>query len=143
MSWDGKAFSSLLGEVNMLRGKLMGVISMFGFQEQDDSMLDAMSQEIVHSAKIEGQILDHDSVRSSVARQLGLAYDGLPVPDHYTEGIVQVMIDATQHYDMPLDAERLFNWHAALFPMGRSGVYKITVAHGEAKAGPCRWYPVP
>lgn len=53
------------------------------------------------------------------------------------------MIDATQHYDMPLDAERLFNWHAALFPMGRSGVYKITVAHGEAKAGPCRWYPVP
>ena len=86
MSWDGKAFSSLLAEVNMLRGKLMGVISMFGFQEQDDSMLDAMSQEIVHSAKIEGQILDHDSIRSFVARQLGLAYDGLPVPDHYTGG---------------------------------------------------------
>lgn len=135
MSWDGKAFSSLLAEVNMLRGKLMGVISMFGFQEQDDSMLDAMSQEIVHSAKIEGQILDHDSVRSSVARQLGLAYDGLPVPDHYTEGIVQVMIDATQHYDMPLDAERLFNWHAALFPMGRSGMYKITVGAWRSEGG--------
>ena len=135
MSWDGKAFSSLLAEVNMLRGKLMGVISMFGFQEQDDSMLDAMSQEIVHSAKIEGHILDHDSVRSSVARQLGLAYDGLPVPDHYTEGIVQVMIDATQHYDMPLDAERLFNWHAALFPMGRSGMYKITVGAWRSEGG--------
>ena len=113
----------------------LGVISMFGFQEQDDSMLDAMSQEIVHSAKIEGQILDHDSIRSSVARQLGLAYDGLPVPDHYTEGIVQVMIDATQHYDMPLDAERLFNWHAALFPMGRSGMYKITVGAWRSEGG--------
>ena len=128
MTWAEEAFSGLLAEVNMLRGKLMGVISMFSFQEQNDTVLDAMSQEIVHSAKIEGQELDHDSVRSSVARQLGLSYGGLPVPDHFTEGVVQVMIDATQHYDRPLDAERLFNWHAALFPLGRSGIVPITVA---------------
>ena len=94
-----------------------------------------MSQEIVHSAKIEGQELDHDSVRSSVARQLGLSYGGLPVPDHFTEGVVQVMIDATQHYDRPLDAERLFNWHAALFPTGRSGMYKITVGAWRCEGG--------
>lgn len=135
MTWAEEAFSGLLAEVNMLRGKLMGVISMFGFQEQNDTVLDAMSQEIVHSAKIEGQELDHDSVRSSVARQLGLSYGGLPVPDHFTEGVVQVMIDATQHYDRPLDAERLFNWHAALFPTGRSGMYKITVGAWRCEGG--------
>lgn len=135
MTWAEEAFSGLLAEVNMLRGKLMGVISMFSFQEQNDTVLDAMSQEIVHSAKIEGQELDHDSVRSSVARQLGLSYGGLPVPDHFTEGVVQVMIDATQHYDMPLDAERLFNWHAALFPTGRSGMYRITVGAWRCEGG--------
>ena len=135
MTWAEEAFSGLLAEVNMLRGKLMGVISMFGFQEQNDTVLDAMSQEIVHSAKIEGQELDHDSVRSSVARQLGLSYGGLPVPDHFTEGVVQVMIDVTQHYDRPLDAERLFNWHAALFPTGRSGMYKITVGAWRCEGG--------
>ena len=135
MTWAEEAFSGLLAEVNMLRGKLMGVISMFSFQEQNDTVLDAMSQEIVHSAKIEGQELDHDSVRSSVARQLGLSYGGLPVPDHFTEGVVQVMIDATQHYDRPLDAERLFNWHAALFPTGRSGMYKITVGAWRCEGG--------
>lgn len=135
MTWAEEAFSGLLAEVNMLRGKLMGVISMFSFQEQNDTVLDAMSQEIVHSAKIEGQELDHDSVRSSVARQLGLSYGGLPVPDHFTEGVVQVMIDVTQHYDRPLDAERLFNWHAALFPTGRSGMYKITVGAWRCEGG--------
>lgn len=135
MTWAEEAFSGLLAEVNMLRGKLMGVISMFSFQEQNDTVLDAMSQEIVHSAKIEGQELDHDSVRSSVARQLGLSYGGLPVPDHFTEGVVQVMIDATQHYDRPLDAERLFNWHAALFPTGRSGMYRITVGAWRCEGG--------
>ena len=135
MTWAEEAFSGLLAEVNMLRGKLMGVISMFSFQEQNDTVLDAMSQEIVHSAKIEGQELDHDSVRSSVARQLGLSYGGLPVPDHFTEGVVQVMIDATQHYDRPLDAERLFNWQAALFPTGRSGMYKITVGAWRCEGG--------
>jgi Fic family protein len=135
MSWDGKLLSSLLAEVNMLRGKLMGVVSLFGFQEQNDAFVNAISEEIVHSAKIEGQELDHDSVRSSVARQLGLASAGLPVPDHYTEGVVQVMLDATQHYDMPLTAERLFNWHAALFPTGRSGMYKITVGAWRREGG--------
>lgn len=128
MTWNNAIFSSILAEVNMLRGKLLGRVSMFGFEEQNLSMLDSVTQEIVHSAKIEGEDLNRDSVRSSVARQLGLEYEGLPVPDHYTEGVVQVMMDAVQHYSMPLDAERLFSWHAALFPTGRSGIHKIAVA---------------
>ena len=86
-----------------------------------------MTLEIVHSAKIEGEELNRDSVRSSVAMQLGLKYEGLPIPDHYTERVVQVMMDAIKLYAIPLDDNRLFSWHAALFPTGRSGLYKITV----------------
>ncbi len=128
MTWNHAGFYNILAEVNMLRGKLLGRLSMFGFEEQNLSTLNTLTQEIVHSAKIEGEELNRDSVRSSVARQLGLEYEGLPVSDHYTEGIVQVMMDAVKHYAMPLNDERLFSWHAALFPTGRSGIHKIAVA---------------
>lgn len=128
MTWNSERLSQRLAEVNLLRGKLLGRIALFGFEDQNRSMLESMTQEIVHSAKIEGEELNRDSVRSSVAMQLGLPYEGLPTPDHYTEGVVQVMIDATKHYDTPVDAERLFAWHGALFPTGRSGLYPITVA---------------
>lgn len=126
--WRTEELGSLLAEVNRLRGELMGRVTLFGFEEQNLSMLDVLTQEIVHSAKIEGEDLKRDSVRSSVAIQLGLPSEGLPVPDHYTEGVVQVLMDAVQHYAAPVDAERLFAWHGALFPTGRSGLYKITVA---------------
>lgn len=128
MKWHSERLSQRLAEVNLLRGKLLGRIALFGFEEQNRSLLESITQEIVQSAKIEGEELNRDSVRSSVAMQLGLPYEGLPTPDHYTEGVVQVMIDATRHYDTPVDAERLFAWHGALFPTGRSGLYKITVA---------------
>lgn len=105
----------------------MGRLSMFGFKEQEDSVLDSITMEIVDSAGIEGETLNHDSVRSSVARHLGLEYAGMTVPDHYTDGVVEVMIDATSGYGEEVDSERLFAWHAALFPMGRSGMYKINV----------------
>lgn len=128
MTWSAERLSCILAEVNMLRGKLLGRVTMFGFEEKNLSILDSLTQEIVHSAKIEGEELNRDSVRSSVAMQLGLPFEGLPTTDHYTEGVVQVMIDAVQHYDIPIDASRLFSWHGALFPTGRSGLYKITVA---------------
>lgn len=128
MVWRDERFCGLLAEVNLLRGKLLGRVSMFGFEEQNLSMLDFLTQEIVHSAKIEGEDLNRDSVRSSVAMHLGLQYEGLPTPDHYTEGVVQVMMDAVLHHSASVDAERLFSWHGALFPTGRSGLYKITVA---------------
>ena len=127
MTWDNKSLCLLLSEVNELRGELLGKVSMFGFEEQNESMLNSLTQEILHSAKIEGEELNHDSIRSSLARQLGLPYEGLPEPDHYTEGVVQVMVDAISHYDEPFEGERFFAWHTALFPMGRSGMYRISV----------------
>ena len=90
-------------------------------------MLDSLTEEIIHSSEIEGENLNRVSVRSSVARQLGLEHDGLPKTDHYIEGVVQVMLDATQHFQDSLTQERLFGWHSALFPTGYSGMYKITV----------------
>lgn len=126
-TWDSTAFSQSLAMVNMLRGKLLGRISMFGLEAQSESVLNSVSEEIIHSAQIEGEILNCDSVRSSVAKQLGLKYEGLPTADHYVEGVVQVMVDAITQYAAPLSDQRLFAWHAALFPMGRSGLYKIDV----------------
>ena len=87
ITWQDSAFSSLLSEVNLLRGKLLGRLSLFGFKEQSDFMLNALTEETVHSSAIEGESLNSDSVRSSVAKQLGLEYEGLPKTDHYTEGV--------------------------------------------------------
>ena len=128
-TWNNGQIANLLAEVHQLLGRLSGIVSMFGFEQQTKTFLDAITQEIVHSAEIEGEMLNHDSVRSSIARQLGLPYAGLPRIDHYVEGVVQVMVDATQHAKEPLTDERLFGWHAALFPTGYSGTYKITVAN--------------
>lgn len=128
MYWDDSSLYNLLADVNMLRGQLLGRLQMFGMNEQNDSFVETLTQEIVHSSEIEGERLNRDSVRSSVARQLGLEYDGLPREDHYIEGVVQVMLDATHNYSELLTEERLFGWHAALFPTGHSGAYKIAVA---------------
>ena len=133
MEWKNEDFCTLLAEVHVLQGKLLGRISLFGLADQNESSLDSMTQEIVHSAQIEGEALNRDSIRSSIARQLGLPHEGLPTPDHYTEGVVQVMIDAVQHHDLTVNAERLFSWHAALFPTGRSGLYRISV--GQWRTG--------
>lgn len=109
MTWDSESLCGILAEVNMLRGKLLGRVAMFGFEDQSHSMLDSLTQEIVHSAKIEGEDLNRDSVRSSVAMQLGLPYEGLPYADHYTEGVVQVMVDAVKNVKRDLTDEK--NWY--------------------------------
>lgn len=127
-TWNNDVIATLLGETHQAVGRLSGVVSMFGLEQKTNTYLDAVTQEILNSAEIEGEVLNHDSVRSSVARQLGLPHAGLPRVDHYVEGVVQVMLNATQHADQPLTSERLFGWHAALFPTGYSGAYKITVA---------------
>ena len=127
MTVDMQALAGLVAETNLLRGQLMGRVSMFVFEEQSTSMLETMTSEIVHSSKIEGQTLSADSVRSSLATQLGLKYDGLPPTDHYIEGVVQVMLDATHNFSRPFSFERMFGWHHALFPNGYSGMYKINV----------------
>ena len=127
-TWNNEQIARLLGEVHQELGRLKGIVSMFGLEQKTNTCLDNMTQEIVNSAEIEGEVLNRDSVRSSVARQLGLPYAGLPRIDHYVEGVVQIMVDATQHAKESLTDERLFGWHAALFPTGYSGAYKITVA---------------
>ena len=127
-TWNDAKLSYKLGRVRNLQGKLVGKMSALGFDLKNSAMLDALTADITKSSEIEGEILNLDQVRSSVARHLGIDIEGLPEADRYVDGIVQVMIDATQNYMQPLTDERLFNWHAALFPTGRSGVYKITVA---------------
>lgn len=126
--WDDARLSYQLGRVRSLQGKLVGKMSALGFDLKNSAMLDALTADVTKSSEIEGEILDAGQVRSSVARHLGIETEGLPQADRYVDGVVQVMIDATQNYMQPLTAERLFDWHAALFPTGRSGAHRITVA---------------
>ena len=127
-TWDDTLLSYKLGRVRGLQGKLVGKMSALGFDLKNSAMLDTLTADITKSSEIEGEILNDDQVRSSVALHLGIKTEGLPEADRYVDGVVQLMMDATQNYMNPLTEERLFNWHAALFPTGRSGIYRITVA---------------
>jgi Fic family protein len=98
-----------------------------GFQLRAEAVLDSLTEEVLKSSEIEGETLDRDQVRSSIARRLGLDIGGLTPSDRNVEGVVEMMLDATQGYDRPLTARRLFDWHAALFPTGRRGMSKIRV----------------
>ena len=127
-TWDNGRLINLLSDVRNCQGVLRGMVSSLGLEELNRTSLDVMSEDVLRSCEIEGELLNAGRVRSSIARHLGLATEGLPAPDHYTEGVVQVMIDAVGNNTLPLTHERLFNWHAALFPTGRSGIRPITVA---------------
>lgn len=98
------------------------------FDFQDEAMLTTMSLELVRSCEIEGEVLNLTEVRSSIARRLGINTAGLVPASRYVEGVVEMLLDATQHYDQPLSDDRLFGWHNVLFPTGRSGFYAIEVA---------------
>ena len=127
-TWDNDKLITLLSEVRNPEGRVLGLMSGLGFSVQNTTSLDVMVEDVLRSSEIEGELLNADRVRSSIARHLGIDTEGLPEPDHYTEGVVQVMLDAVRSSNKPLTHERLFNWHAALFPTGRSGMYPITVA---------------
>jgi Fic family protein len=98
-----------------------------GFRVTEEAVLRTLTEDVLKSSEIEGERLDADQVRSSVARRLGIDIGGLHPADRHVEGIVEMMLDATQHYDQLLTADRLFDWHASLFPTGRSGMHRITV----------------
>lgn len=104
------------------------MLSAVGFEVQQQTSLESMCEDVVRSSEIEGEMLNRDSVRSSIARHIGVAIPQKGATDHYTEGVVQVQMDAVKNASQPLTKERLCNWHAALFPTGRSGMYPITVA---------------
>jgi Fic family protein len=127
-TWNEQDIQLILGRVRHLQGKLLGQMNVLGFSLRQETMLATLTADVIKSSEIEGEKLNYDQVRSSIARRLGIEYAGMVYADRNTEGVVEMMLDATQNYDKPLDEERLFGWHAALFPMGRSGMYKIDVA---------------
>jgi len=127
-TWDEKNVQIILGQVRHLQGRIFGQINALGFSIKEDTMLTALTLDVLKSSEIEGQLLNYDQVRSSIARRLGIEYAGMVHSDRYVEGVVEMMLDATQNYNKLVDEERLFGWHAALFPTGRSGMYKIDVA---------------
>lgn len=126
--WDREAVLTLLATVRHYQGRLLGRMESLGFPLQDEAMLHTLTLDVLKSSEIEGEILNRDQVRSSIARRLGLPIAGLVHSDRNVEGVVEMMLDATQKYDQPLTDERLFAWHASLFPTGRSGMQKIKVA---------------
>ncbi len=126
-TWNEKLLLQRLVQIGNKQGRLIGRMEGLGFSLQNEATLLNMTSEVVKSSEIEGEILDHDQVRSSIARRLGMDIAGLVPSDRSVDGVVEIMIDAVQNYKEPLTEERLFNWHAALFPTGRSGMQRIVV----------------
>lgn len=134
--WDEAKIGILLAAVRHRQGLLLGKLSALGFNVQSNTMLDVMTQDVASSSEIEGVLLDTDAVRSSVARHLGIEVEGLPEPSHDIDGVVQILLDAVKNAHLPLTKERICNWHAALFPHGRSGAWKIVVADWRQNTAP-------
>ena len=126
--WDSAIVSEELNSLQTRQARLLGMLSALGFDLQKQTALESMTEDVLRSSEIEGELLNRDSVRSSIARHLGISLPSTGGSDHYTEGVVQVAIDAVKNCQEILGKERLFNWHAALFPTGRSGMNRITVA---------------
>jgi Fic family protein len=130
--WSHERLTEPLAAVSRRQGRLIGRMEALGFQLRAEAVLESLTEEVVKSSEIEGEVLDKAQVRSSIARRLGLDIGALAPVDRNIEGVVEMMLDATQGYDQPLTEERLFGWHAALFPTGRSGMTKITVGAWRA-----------
>ena len=126
--WDNAIVSAVLGDVRLLQGKMLGQIHSLGFSSKEEKKLEMLTLDVLKSSEIEGETLNYEQVRSSVARRLGINTAGLVTSPRDVEGVVEMMLDATQNYSEPLTEDRLFGWHAALFPTGYSGMHKITVA---------------
>ncbi|MBK9934756.1 MAG: Fic family protein [Cytophagaceae bacterium] len=125
--WEDSQILRQLGEVRHLQGKLLGKMESLGFELQNEALLNTLTMDVLKSTEIEGEFLNPGQVRSSLARRLGLEIAGTVPSDRNVDGMVDMMLDATQNNSQILDEERLFGWHSALFPSGRSGLYKIQV----------------
>jgi Fic family protein len=126
-TWNEQSLSKLLAAVSREQGRLLGRMEALGFDLRDEAHLHTLTEDVVKSSEIEGKELERNQVRSSIARRLGMDVGALVPADREVEGVVEMMLDATGNYDKPLTEERLFAWHAALFPTGRSGMRKIIV----------------
>ena len=123
--WNRERLAEPLAAVRHRQGRLIGHMEALGFNLRQEAVLQTLTADVLKSSEIEGEKLDAEQVRSSIARRLGMDIGALKPADRNVEGIVEMMLDATRHYDQPLTAERLFAWHASLFPTGRSGMTKI------------------
>jgi len=135
--WNQEGLAKLLAAVRHRQGRLIGRMQALGFPLRAEAVLTTLTEDVLKSSEIEGEILDRDQVHSSIARRLGMDVGALPPVDRNVEGVVEMMLDATQKFKEPLTAGRLFGWHAALFPTGHSGLSKIIVgAWRDEKSGP-------
>jgi Fic family protein len=123
--WDERSLVRQLAAVRHRQGRLIGRMQAIGFPLREEAVLQTLTEDVLKSSEIEGEILDRDQVRSSIARRLGIDAAALPASDREVEGAVEMMLDATQKYKDKLTQDRLFAWHASLFPTGRSGMRKI------------------
>src|SRR5947209_908851 len=126
-TWNREQLAEPLAAVRHRQGRLIGHMEALGFNLRQEAILQTLTADVLKSSEIEGEKLDAEQVRSSIARRLGMDIAGLKPADRNVEGIVEMMLDATRNYQQPLDAERLFAWHASLFPTARSGMLKIGV----------------
>lgn len=127
VTWNDREVTALLGSVRHLQRKIMGQISFPGFHLKEEALLSTLTTDVIKSSEIEGEELNYEQVRSSIARRLGLEYAGMVSATRDVDGVVEMMLDATQKYNESLTVERLFSWQAALFPSGWSGMQKIDV----------------
>jgi len=136
-TWDNDTLSPKLSALRYREGELLGQMKSLGFDLRTEASLDTLTNDVVKSSAIEGENLNPDEVRSSIARRLGIETGGLVPAGRDVEGVVEMMLAATQHHDQQLTSARLYAWHAALFPTGRSGMRLITVgAWRTAEAEP-------
>lgn len=126
-TWNKEDLLSVVSNVRNLQGKLIGKMESLGFDLRNEAALETLTLDIVKSTEIEGELLNPEQVRSSIARHLGFDIPGIIPSERNVDGVVELMIDATQNFDQQLTVDRLFDWHSALFPTGRSGMHKIIV----------------
>ena len=127
--WENDTFMVSLSTVRNMQGKLLGKMESIGFALKSEAFLQTLTLDVLKSSEIEGEILEPDQVRSSIARHLGMDVAGLVSSDKNVDGVVEMLLDATQNYEEPLTKERLFNWHCSLFPTERNGMYKLIVGN--------------
>lgn len=132
-NWNDQSINRIFGEVRLMQGKISGHMHALGFAAKEEVTLSSLTLDVVKSSEIEGEMLNVEQVRSSIARRLGINNAGLLPSSRHIEGIVEMMLDATQRYELPLTEKRLFGWHAALFPTGYSGPYQVEV--GKYRTG--------
>jgi Fic family protein len=127
LTWHETRIQPLLGEVRHMQGRIIGRMNALGFKLKSEATLSTLTSDVIKSSEIEGEKLDYTQVRSSIARSLGMNIAGLVQANQHVDGVVEMMLDATQHFNKPLTQRRLCKWHSSLFPTGTSGILSIEV----------------